>query len=71
MGHSKDGRKLWCWCPPDYGDKTFLPPLEFDLEPLDDPSEEILPDDLSPEAEELLARDRLAWASRVLNYTRK
>ncbi len=66
LSHSKDGRKLWCWCPPGYGDKPFLPPLEFELEPLDDPSEEILPDDLSPEAKDLLDRDRLAWALRVL-----
>ena len=67
VSRSKDGRRLWCWCPPGYGNRPLLPPLKFHLEPLHDPCEEILPDDLSPEAQALLARDRIAWAARVLN----
>jgi hypothetical protein len=54
-----DGRRFWQWCPPEEDDFSPLEPLK--------PYEMFAqPDELTDAGREVLERDQLAWASRVL-----
>ncbi|MFL5342954.1 MAG: AAA family ATPase [Gemmataceae bacterium] len=65
-----DDRRLWLWCPPHEPDPSFLDPLP-DLPPLEDPMAKGFPADLSDAGREVINRERLAWAARVLSARAK
>ena len=62
--------RAWLWCPPADEFKSCLEPLGFELEPLEDPIRQDLPKNMSQATQDILAHERLAWASKNLRPTK-
>jgi hypothetical protein len=67
VSYTSKGKRCWLWCPPSEPYVSPLPPLEIELEPIDDPNEDPLPNDLGAKGRSMIERERLNWAKRVLD----